>query len=98
MISWLAGLATGISAARLSSWINHIHQRRMGPPKGSYGPPQPAPGMQRVYYNMPTTIAECGGPCTFGGPELCDCGQLWCDVPIKPQFPPPRKIREDFLP
>lgn len=32
MTAWLAGVATGISAARLSSWIHHIRQRRMGPP------------------------------------------------------------------
>ena len=39
MISWLAGLATGISAARLSSWINHDRlnhgrvQRRLKQPE-----------------------------------------------------------------
>lgn len=54
--------------------------------------------MRRFYYDMPSTIAECGGPCSFGGPELCDCGALWRDVPIKPQFPSPRVIREDLLP
>ena len=55
---------------------------------------------RRVYYDMPSTIAECGGPCSFGGPELCDCGALWRDVPTtpkpdiipKPQPPPGRVI------
>ena len=41
----------------------------------------PPPGSRRVYYDMPSTIAECGGPCSAGGPEFCDCGALWCDVP-----------------
>lgn len=27
MTAWLAGVATGISAARLSSWIHHIRSR-----------------------------------------------------------------------
>ena len=82
----------------------HRRPFRMGPPRGSNGncvpmpPSTPAPRMRRVYYDMPSTIAECGGPCSFGGPELCDCGALWRDVPTKPQFPSPRKIREDFLP
>ena len=57
----------------------HRRPSRMGPPKGSYGPRQPAPGIRRVYYDMPSTIAECGGPCSRG-PEHCDCGTLWRDV------------------
>lgn len=35
---------------------------------------------KRVYINNPATIAECGGPCSIGGPELCDCGALYRDV------------------
>ena len=81
--AWLNALAlmAGYGAAEL--------QHRIRKPR------QPAPGTRRVYYDMPSTIAECGGPCSFGGPELCDCGALWRDVPIKPQSPSPRVIPGD---
>jgi hypothetical protein len=95
---WLAGFCTGAAfTGGLAGWF----RLRMGPPRGSNGncvpmpPSTPAPGMRRVYYDMPSTIAECGGPCSFGGPELCDCGALWRDVPTKPQFPSPRVIPGD---
>lgn len=35
---------------------------------------------RRFIYNY-ATIAECGGPCAAGGPEACDCGELWKDHP-----------------
>lgn len=38
--------------------------------------------MRRVYYDMPSIIAECGGPCA-AGPEHCDCGALWRDEPVR---------------
>ena len=66
-------------------------------PKPAIVPTPQGPAMRRVYYN-PSTIAECGGPCMSSGPEAGDCGALWLDEPIKPQFPLPRPIREDFLP
>jgi hypothetical protein len=49
---------------------------------------------RREYFHSPSTVAECGGPCE-AGPEHCDCGQLWRDVPIEPQFPSPRVIPGD---
>ena len=54
----------------------------MSPPKGSYGPRQPASGMRRVYFHAPHIVAECGGPCA-AGPEHCDCGALWRDEPVR---------------
>ena len=91
----MAGYALGFvmgatSGPRFAFYSKCLRRRRMGPPKGSYGPRQPAPGMCRVYYDMPSTIAECGGPCTFGGPELCDCGALWRDVPTRLDVPKPQ--------
>lgn len=84
LVIWLAGFCTGVAfTGGLAGWF----RLRMGPPRGSNGncvpmpPSTPAPGMRRVYYDMPSTIAACGGPCSFGGPELCDCGALWHDVP-----------------
>ena len=61
-----------------------------GPPIYGWGPrqlnpPPPAPGMRRIYYDMPATMAECGGPCFEAwNPRACTCGALWRDVPIKP--------------
>jgi hypothetical protein len=58
--------------------------RRRGsnpPPPGRKPAPPPPPGMRRIYYDMPATIAECGGPCASCGPKACDCGALWLDVP-----------------
>ena len=70
--------------------------RKPAPPTGP-----PAPGMRREWLWSPSQMAECGGPCWEAqDPRRCDCGALWRDVPAapaKPQFPPPRKIREDFL-
>ena len=77
---WLAGFCSGV--AFTGALVSRL-RLRMGPPKGRRGHRQPAPGTQRVYYDMPSIIAECGGPCTFGGPEFCDCGQLWRDVPVR---------------
>ena len=86
MAGYALGFVMGATASpRFAFYSKCLRRCRMGPPKGSYGPRQPAPGMRRVYYDMPSTIAECGGPCSFGGPELCDCGALWRDVPTKPQ-------------
>ena len=48
---------------------------------GCSAPPPEPQSMRRVYINNPTQIAECGGPCTEGGPEACDCGALWRDEP-----------------
>ena len=44
--------------------------------------PVPVGTTRRVYFDMPSTIAECGGPCSEGGPEACDCGALWRDEPV----------------
>lgn len=83
IIFWVAGFCTGAAfTGGLAGWL----RPRMGPPRGSNGncvpmpPSTPAPGMRRVYYDMPSTIAECGGPCE-AGPEYCDCGLMWHDVP-----------------
>lgn len=57
----------------------------------------PRAGYRRVYFDMPTQVAECGGPCE-AGPEHCDCGALWRDVPIKPQPTGGRLIRVDQEP
>ena len=45
---------------------------------------------RREYFHSPSTVAECGGPCE-AGPEHCDCGQLWRDVPV--HFDPGRVQR-----
>lgn len=98
MLGCICGFLAGVTVARPPrdrdpDWrlsFNHENTSRpSGPPPLKF---------RRIYYDMPSTIAECGGPCTSGGPEACDCGALWRDVPIKPQSPSPRKIREDFLP
>jgi hypothetical protein len=40
--------------------------------------------MRRVYFDMPSQMAECGGPCWEAqDPRCCDCGALWRDVPIR---------------
>jgi hypothetical protein len=44
-------------------------------------PPLPPAGFYRRFIHNPATIAECGGPCAAGGPEACDCGALWQDLP-----------------
>jgi hypothetical protein len=44
--------------------------------------------LRRVCFDMPSTIAECGGPCSDGGPEACDCGALWRDEPVAEAEPP----------
>ena len=53
--------------------------------------PQPVPDgpTRRVYFDMPSQIAECGGPCSEGGPEACDCGALWRDEPAPQPQPVP---------
>lgn len=51
------------------------------PPAPASPPPLPPPGFYRRFIHDPATIAECGGPCVAGGPEACDCGQLWEDRP-----------------
>lgn len=83
-LGFVMGATTGPRFDLYRKWLRRL---RMGPPRGSNGncvpmpPSTPAPGMRRVYYDMPSTIAECGGPCSAGGPEFCDCGALWQDVP-----------------
>jgi len=88
MAGYALGFVMGATAGpRLDLYRKWLRRLRMGPPRGSNGncvpmpPSTPAPGMRRVYYDMPSTIAECGGPCSAGGPEFCDCGALWQDVP-----------------
>ena len=76
--TWAFGFLIGATVG----WICRARQLPMGPPKGSYGPRQPASGMRRIYYDMPSTIAECGGPCA-AGPRHCDCGALWRDEPVR---------------
>jgi hypothetical protein len=72
---------------------------------GSGGPSTPKPDItpagqqptRRVYHFNPATIAECGGPCEEGGAAACDCGAVtWTNQPVKPEFPLPRKIKEDW--
>lgn len=43
--------------------------------------PLPPVGFYRRFLYNYATIAECGGPCAAGGPEACDCGTLWEDLP-----------------
>lgn len=98
-IPWWAPLvayAAGYGVGELQHWIRK-HLRSMGPPRGSYGPRRRPPGS---YIYNPVQIAECGGPCS-SGPEYCDCGALWLDVPqrlTKPQPHGGRLIGEDLLP
>ena len=80
MISWLAGLATGISVARLSSWIHHIRQRPTCRGLMSGG----NLGAQPLIFNEGRTMRGNGS----GGPTTPK-------PPIKPQFPPPRIIPGD---
>jgi hypothetical protein len=72
---------------------------------GNGGPLTPKPDItpagqqptRRVYHFNPATIAECGSPCEEGGPAACDCGAVtWTNQPVKPEFPLPRKIKEDW--
>jgi hypothetical protein len=41
----------------------------------------PPAGFYRRFIHNPAIIAQCEGPCAAGGPEACDCGQLWEDLP-----------------
>jgi hypothetical protein len=86
-------------------------RRRMGPPQGSHGLLDPPPDVaaainhqldqdiaaeldrrrRRRGSNPPTKPQPHGG--RIVGDDLCPP-----PPPIKPQFPPPRIIREDFLP
>ena len=61
--------------------------------------PQPVPEgpTRRVYFDMPSQIAECGGPCLEGGPEACDCGALWKDEPV-PEMPTDENIMKLMSP
>lgn len=85
MTAWLAGVATGISAARLSSWIHHIRQRPTCRGLMSGG----SLGTQPLIFNEGRTMRGNG----TGGPSTPKP-----NIIPKPQFPPPQKIREDFLP
>lgn len=75
-------LAGWISRAWMESRIKTLRT------SGHYGncqdfpPAPPRPGYRRVYFNSPTQVAECGGPCE-AGPEHCNCGALWRDEPIR---------------
>jgi len=124
-LGFVMGATTGPRFAAL--YRKWLRRRRMGPPRGSNGncvpmpPSTPAPGYRRVYLRSLSRVVNCDGPCK-AGPEYCNCGLMWHDVPRldpgsvqrgngsgapttpkpgiipKPQFPSPRKIREDFLP
>ena len=99
-LGFVMGATTGPRFDLYRKWLRRL---RMGPPRGSNGncvpmpPGTPAPGYRRVYLRSLSRVVSCDGPCK-AGPEYCKCGLMWHDVPIKPQFPSPRKIREDFLP
>ena len=80
---WLAGFCTGVAfTGGLAGWF----RPRMGPPRGSNGncvpmpPSTPAPGYRRVYLRSLSRVVNCDGPCK-AGPEYCDCGLMWHDVP-----------------
>ena len=81
-------------------WDEGLVQRGNGSGGPTTPKPEIVPGFHgprrtvRWFINNPVQIAECGGPCTQG-PSHCDCGLLWHDVPIKPQFPAPRVIPGD---
>lgn len=79
MISWLAGLATGISAARLSSWIYHIRQRRYRRAFARFADPR---------LGVPFDEGRVQRGNGSGGPTTPK-------PPIKPQFPSPRIIPGD---
>lgn len=107
MAGYALGFVMGATAgARMRFYREFLSRRRSKDPRrpspySSHArglqPPPPLVGHARWFINNPVQIAECGGPCS-AGPSHCDCGALWRDVPTKPQFPPPRIIREDFLP
>lgn len=58
------------------------HSRKWRNNYQGFPPAPPRPGYRRVYFNSPTQVAECGGPCE-AGPEHCNCGALWRDDPIQ---------------
>lgn len=62
------------------------HENRRGPvgPPPTLPPATAAPGYRRVYLRSLTRVVNCDGPCK-AGPEYCDCGLLWHDVPIAPK-------------
>ena len=104
MAGYALGFVMGATAGpRFAFYSKCLRRRRMGPPKGSYGncvpmpPATAAPGYRRVYLRSLSRIVNCDGPCE-AGPEYCNCGLLWHDVPIapKPQFPSPREIPGDM--
>jgi len=98
MAGYALGFAMGATTGpRFAFYSKCLRRRRMGPPNGNcvpMPPSTPPPGYRRVYLRSLSRVVDCDGPCK-AGPEYCDCGLMWHDVPIKPQFPPPRVIPAD---
>lgn len=83
----MAGYALGFvmgatSAPRFAFYRKWLRRLRVGSNGNCVPmpPSTPAPNYRRIYYDMPSAVAECGGPCE-AGPAYCDCGLLWQDVP-----------------
>lgn len=87
---WLAGFST------------RHRQRLSGPPRANYGSPrQPQPEDWRRSFNHENTNAPSGPP-PFRLRRSGDAGAVRPSTPKpdiipKPQFPPPRSIRDDLL-
>ena len=55
-------------------WILDLRRRVDALEQRALTAPEPSADQRRL--NNPVQIAECGGPCSEGGPAACDCGAL----------------------
>jgi hypothetical protein len=97
-LAWFAiGALFGLA---LSGWPWHPrfsrYRRRMGPPQGSYGLLDPPPDVAAAINRQldQDIAAELDRRRRRRGSTPTPSG----DKPAPPSFPPPRIIREDFLP
>lgn len=76
-------LPLALGAFALGWLIGRLDRENRCGPVGP--PPRLKPRRSRDYCYNPASIAECGGPCSEGGPEACDCGAVvFLDPPRKP--------------
>lgn len=91
------GLSLGLI---LGAWIRDTFKapgRRMVRPRGSYGSPRVSNGNCEPLPSPPPGLALMTGPRFTEGRTIRGNGNGGPST-SKPQFPPPRIIREDFLP